>query len=35
VNLDEIVAMGAGLQGGVLKGDVKDILLLDVIFSAY
>ena len=30
VNPDEIVAMGAGLQGGVLKGDVKDILLLDV-----
>jgi molecular chaperone DnaK len=30
VNPDEVVAMGAGLQGGVLKGDVKDILLLDV-----
>merc|ERR1719252_36438 len=30
VNPDEVVAMGAGIQGGVLKGDVKDILLLDV-----
>merc|ERR1719161_1040672 len=30
VNPDEAVAMGAALQGGVLKGDVKDILLLDV-----
>merc|ERR1719252_135108 len=30
VNPDEVVAMGAALQGGVLKGDVKDILLLDV-----
>merc|ERR1719331_3476932 len=30
VNPDEVVPMGAGLQGGVLKGDVKDILLLDV-----
>merc|ERR1712141_514863 len=30
VNPDEAVAMGAGIQGGVLKGDVKDLLLLDV-----
>lgn len=30
VNPDEVVAAGAGVQGGVLKGDVKDILLLDV-----
>lgn len=30
VNPDEVVAMGAGVQGGVLKGDVKDVLLLDV-----
>jgi molecular chaperone DnaK len=30
VNPDEAVAMGAGIQGGVLSGDVKDILLLDV-----
>ncbi len=30
VNPDEVVAIGAGVQGGVLKGDVKDILLLDV-----
>merc|ERR1719316_2614819 len=30
VNPDEVVACGAALQGGVLKGDVKDILLLDV-----
>jgi molecular chaperone DnaK len=30
VNPDEVVAIGAGIQGGVLKGDVKDILLLDV-----
>ena len=30
VNPDEVVAVGAGIQGGVLKGDVKDILLLDV-----
>ncbi|CEM20961.1 unnamed protein product [Vitrella brassicaformis CCMP3155] len=30
VNPDEAVAMGAAIQGGVLKGDMKDILLLDV-----
>ena len=30
VNPDEVVAVGAGLQAGVLKGDVKDVLLLDV-----
>jgi molecular chaperone DnaK len=30
VNPDEVVAIGAGIQGGVLKGDVKDVLLLDV-----
>src|SRR5204862_195570 len=30
VNPDEAVAVGAGIQGGVLKGDVKDVLLLDV-----
>jgi len=30
VNPDEVVAIGAAVQGGVLKGDVKDILLLDV-----
>jgi len=30
VNPDEVVAVGAGVQGGILKGDVKDILLLDV-----
>src|SRR5213594_2044299 len=29
VNPDEVVAVGAGIQGGVLKGDVKDVLLLD------
>ncbi len=31
VNPDEVVAIGAGIQGGVLTGDVNDILLLDVI----
>ncbi|MDP1580902.1 MAG: molecular chaperone DnaK [Candidatus Didemnitutus sp.] len=30
VNPDEVVAIGAGIQGGVLKGDVRDVLLLDV-----
>ncbi|MBR2012031.1 MAG: molecular chaperone DnaK [Alphaproteobacteria bacterium] len=30
VNPDEVVGMGAAIQGGVLKGDVKDVLLLDV-----
>ena len=30
VNPDEVVAMGASIQGGVLQGDVKDVLLLDV-----
>lgn len=30
VNPDEVVAIGAGIQGAVLKGDVKDVLLLDV-----
>ena len=29
-NPDEVVAIGAGIQGGVLKGEVKDVLLLDV-----
>ena len=31
INPDEVVALGAAVQGGVLKGDVKDVLLLDVI----
>ncbi|MDG1887886.1 MAG: molecular chaperone DnaK [Alphaproteobacteria bacterium] len=30
VNPDEVVALGAGIQAGVLQGDVKDVLLLDV-----
>ena len=30
MNPDEVVAVGAGIQGGVLMGDVKDVLLLDV-----
>ncbi|MFB9056450.1 molecular chaperone DnaK [Mariniflexile ostreae] len=30
VNADEVVSLGAGIQGGVLSGDVKDVLLLDV-----
>lgn len=30
VNPDEVVALGAAIQGGVLRGDVKDLLLLDV-----
>lgn len=30
LNPDEVVALGAGIQGGVLQGDVKDVLLLDV-----
>ena len=30
VNPDEVVAIGAAIQGGVLKGDVKDVLLLDI-----
>ncbi len=30
INPDEVVAMGAALQGGVMQGDVKDVLLLDV-----
>ena len=34
VNPDEVVALGAAIQGGVLRRDVKDILLLDVIRSA-
>jgi len=30
VNPDEVVAIGAAIQGGVLAGDVKDVVLLDV-----
>jgi molecular chaperone DnaK (HSP70) len=30
VNADEVVALGAAIQAGVLQGDVKDVLLLDV-----
>lgn len=30
MNPDEVVAVGASIQGGVLSGDVKDVLLLDV-----
>jgi molecular chaperone DnaK len=30
VNPDEVVAIGAAIQGGVLTGEVKDVLLLDV-----
>ena len=30
VNPDEVVAIGASIQGGVLTGEVKDVLLLDV-----
>lgn len=33
VNPDEVVAVGAAIQGGVLQGDVKDVLLLDVTHS--
>ena len=31
INPDEVVALGAALQGGIMQGDVKDVLLLDVI----
>ena len=31
VNPDEVVAIGAAIQGGALSGDVKDVLLLDVV----
>ena len=35
VNPDEVVAIGAAIQGGVLTGDVKDVLLLDELFLLY
>ena len=35
VNPDEVVAMGAAIQGGVIAGDVKDVLLLDVTPVSY
>jgi len=35
VNPDEAVAVGAAIQGGVLQGEVKDVLLLDVTRSAW